>query len=85
MLLESGAAMNLSGIGHHLLALRPAISIATQHAPETGCTGNATYDEDRSQVTSIAAALCHTQRPSARPTAANDHETLTNDFAEALT
>ncbi len=29
MLLESGAATNLSDIKHHLLALRPAMSVAS--------------------------------------------------------
>ena len=41
MLLESGAAMNLSDTGHHLLTLQPATSIASRHATETGCTGSA--------------------------------------------
>jgi len=32
MLLESGAVMSSFDIGHHLLALQPAISIALRHS-----------------------------------------------------
>ena len=47
MLRESGAGVNLSDTGHHLLTLQPAISIPSRPATETGCTGSATSPATR--------------------------------------